>query len=165
MTILKILTFPDPRLKTRARPVDTIDTELRRLMDDMLETMQNFKGIGLAAPQVNIPLRIIVLGITGADQPEPLKLVNPEILWCSDETSMIREGCLSVPQRFADVARPNQIRYGFMDDKGRRMTQEAEGLLSHVIQHEMDHLNGVLFVDHLSPLKRKILLGNEPGKA
>ena len=159
MTLLKILTFPDPRLKIKASPVERVDAEVCRLLDDMVETMMMYKGVGLAATQVNIPLRVLVINVPQAEQPMPLRLINPELGETSQEQSILREGCLSVPGRFAEIKRPRKIRYRFMDETGSPREQEAEGLLSHVIQHELDHLECVLFLDHLSPLKRQMVLG------
>jgi peptide deformylase len=159
MALLDVLTAPDPRLKVKARPVATVDAPLRRLMDDMLETMYLAPGIGLAAPQVGKPLRIIVVDCArDGDPPQPYKLVNPELIWQSDEIVTFSEGCLSLPEHYADVSRPAQIKVRYLDEQNEIRVLEADGLLATCIQHEMDHLDGVLFVDHISSLKRNIIL-------
>ena len=155
MTIREILTAPDPRLRQKSAPVEVVDDSIRALMDDMLETMYEAKGIGLAAIQVNVPKRIIVMDLAGEEEePKPLFLVNPEILDPSDETSLYQEGCLSVPEFFEEVERPAKCRVRYLDYPGKAQTVDAEGLFATCIQHEMDHLNGVLFIDHISRLKR-----------
>lgn len=155
MTIREILTAPDPRLRQVSAPVEVVDDAMRALMDDMLETMREAKGIGLAAIQVNVPKRIIVMDLAGEEEePKPLYFVNPEILDPSEETSLYQEGCLSVPDFYEEVERPARCRVSFLDYDGRPRTLDAEGLLATCIQHEMDHLNGVLFIDHISRLKR-----------
>ena len=159
MAMLPILTAPDPRLKIRARPVAAVDDGVRKLMADMLETMYAAPGIGLAAPQVGAARRIIVVDCAReGEPPEPLKLANPEILWRSDELLTVNEGCLSLPEHYADVERPAQIRLRYLDEQNEIRELAAEGLLATCIQHEIDHLDGVLFVDHISPLKRNIIL-------
>ena len=159
MAMLPILTAPDPRLKIRARPVAAVDDGVRKLMADMLETMYAAPGIGLAAPQVGVARRIIVVDCAReGEPPEPLKLANPEILWRSDELLTVNEGCLSLPEHYADVERPAQIRLRYLDEQNEIRELAAEGLLATCIQHEIDHLDGVLFVDHISSLKRNIIL-------
>ena len=159
MAMLPILTAPDPRLKIRARPVAAVDDGVRKLMADMLETMYAAPGIGLAAPQVGAARRVIVVDCAReGDPPEPLKLANPEILWRSDELLTVNEGCLSLPEHYADVERPAQIRLRYLDEQNEIRELAAEGLLATCIQHEIDHLDGVLFVDHISSLKRNIIL-------
>ncbi len=159
MAILPIITAPDPRLKAKARPVRAVDDRVRRLMRDLLETMYAAPGIGLAAPQVGVALRVIVVDCAReGEKPQPYKIANPEILWRSDELMMVNEGCLSLPEHYADVARPNAIRLRYLDDQNEIRELEAKGLLATCIQHEMDHLEGVLFVDHISALKRNIIL-------
>jgi peptide deformylase len=155
MAIREILTAPDPRLRQVSLPVARVDDETRALMDDMLETMYEAQGIGLAAIQVNVPQRIIVMDLAkeGEDK-APVFFVNPEILDPSEETSHYQEGCLSVPDFYEDVERPARCRIRFLDYQGNLQTIDAEGLLATCIQHEMDHLNGVLFIDHISRLKR-----------
>jgi len=159
MAKLSIITAPDPRLKLRAKPVKAVDAEVRRLMDDMLETMYAAPGIGLAAPQVGEVRRVLVVDIARENEtPRPMRIANPEILWRSDELATFNEGCLSLPEHYADVARPAKIRLRYLDHENELREVEVEGLLATCIQHEMDHLEGVLFVDHISALKRGIIL-------
>jgi len=153
MTRLTILEYPDPRLRTVAQPVDTVDDALRQLIDDMLETMYASQGIGLAATQVNVHRRLLVLDVS-EDQDQPLALVNPEIV-AREEVFTTQEGCLSVPGIFDDVERAQRIRIRALDRNGEEFEMDAEGLLAVCIQHEMDHLEGKLFVDYLSELKRQ----------
>ncbi len=155
MTILEILTAPDPRLRQVSAPVEVVDDSIRALMDDMLATMYEAKGIGLAAIQVNVAKRIIVIDLAGEDEaPNPVYFINPEILDPSEETSLYQEGCLSVPEFYEEVERPARCRVRHLDYHGAEQILEAEGLLATCIQHEMDHLIGVLFIDHISRLKR-----------
>jgi peptide deformylase len=159
MARLTVLTAPDPRLKVKAKAVAKVDAEVRKLMDDMLETMYLAPGIGLAAPQVGVARRVIVLDIAAKDEkPAPLKMVNPEIVWRSDETVTAEEGCLSVPEQYAEVKRPAKIRVRYLDHENEIRELEAEGLLATCIQHEMDHLEGVLFIDRISALKRGMIM-------
>ncbi|HXP30476.1 MAG TPA: peptide deformylase [Stellaceae bacterium] len=159
MAMLPILTAPDPRLKLKAKPVAAVDDKIRKLMADMLETMYAAPGIGLAAPQVGVARRVIVVDCTREDEPRrPLKLANPELLWTSDEIMTVNEGCLSLPEHYADVERPAAIRVRYLDEQNEIRELEAKGLLATCIQHEMDHLEGVLFVDRISALKRGIIL-------
>jgi peptide deformylase len=159
MAIRPILTAPDPRLKTISKPVERVDDELRALMDDMLETMYDAPGIGLAAIQVGEPKRVIVMDLAGKDEPPaPRYFVNPEITWRSEEMGSYEEGCLSVPEMYEDVERPARIRAKWLDYDGNPVEAEADGILATCLQHEMDHLEGVLFIDHLSKLKRDIIL-------
>ena len=159
MALREILVAPDPRLKIKARPVETFDDALRTLLDDMVETMYVAKGIGLAAPQVGVPSRAIVMDLAReGEPPAPRKFVNPEIVWASDEEVPCEEGCLSVPGQYADVTRPERVRVRYRDETGVRHEIDCDGLLAVCIQHEMDHLEGVLFVDHLSALKRNMML-------
>jgi len=159
MALLPILTAPDPRLKLKAKHVAAVDDEVRRLMDDMLETMYAAPGIGLAAPQVGVTRRVLVLDVArDGGPPSPLKIANPEILWRSEELATYSEGCLSLPEHYADVSRAAKIRLRYLDYQNEIRQLDAEGLLATCIQHEMDHLEGVLFVDHISPLKRNIIL-------
>jgi peptide deformylase len=159
MALLPIITAPDPRLKIKARPVAAIDSKVRRLMDDMLETMYASIGIGLAAPQVGETSRIIVVDVAReGEKPRPLKLANPEILWRSDELVTCNEGCLSLPEHYAEVTRPEKIRLRYLDYQNEIREIKASGLLATCLQHEIDHLDGVLFVDHISSLKRGIIL-------
>ena len=159
MAIRPILTAPDPRLREKSRPVDKVDDGLRTLMDDMLETMYDAPGIGLAAIQIGEPIRVIVMDLAGEnEEAQPLYFVNPEILDPSEETSLYEEGCLSVPEFFEEVERPARCRVRYLDYAGNEQILDAEGLLATCIQHEMDHLEGVLFIDHLSRLKRDRIL-------
>jgi len=164
MTILKIYTAPDPVLKRVASPVDKVNEALRKQMDDMLETMYDDDGIGLAAPQVGISNRVLVIDLEQKDgvglgkKGNPLYFVNPEIIWFSEECSVYNEGCLSVPEMYAEVERPAQIRVKYLDYNGKEQELEADGLLATCLQHEVDHLDGILFIDHLSALKRNIIL-------
>ncbi len=155
----EIITAPDPRLRQVSKPVEKVDDGLRALMDDMLETMYAAPGIGLAAIQVGEPLRVIVMDLAGEDEePQPRYFVNPEILDPSEETNVYEEGCLSVPEYFDEVERPAQCRVKYLDYDGNEQMIDAEGLLATCIQHEMDHLEGVLFIDYLSRLKRDRVL-------
>ena len=159
MALLPILTAPDPRLKVKARPVERVDDGVRRLMDDMLETMYTAPGIGLAAPQVGVAERVIVIDLAKDGEPRaPLRLANPEILWVSDEDAVFEEGCLSVPEHYAEVARPAAARIRYLDYENEIREIEASGLLATCLQHEIDHLDGILFIDHLTALKRNISL-------
>jgi peptide deformylase len=159
MARLPIIIAPDPRLKVTAAPVEAVDDEVRRLMDDMLETMHAAPGIGLAAPQVGVAKRVLVLDVAGDDEGlNPLKVANPEILWASDETRVDEEGCLSVPDHYAEVTRAAKVTVRYLDYDNEIREIEAEGTLATCLQHEMDHLDGTLFIDHLSLLKRGIIL-------
>ena len=159
MAVLPIITAPDPRLKRVCEPVQKVDAEVRRLMDDMLETMYKAPGIGLAAPQVGVLKRVIVVDIAREDdEPQPLRMANPEIIWVSDDDAVYNEGCLSLPDHYADVARPAACKIRYLDHENEIREMEADGLLATCIQHEMDHLEGILFVDHLTALKRNIIL-------
>lgn len=153
MNRLDILEFPDPRLRRRAEPVATVDDELRALADRMFETMYEAPGVGLAATQVNVTKRLMVIDVS-EEKDEPRVFINPEIV-SRDGVTKSEEGCLSVPGFFADVRRSERIRVQALDRSGERFTLDAEGLLAVCVQHEIDHLDGKLFVDYLSPLKRK----------
>ena len=155
MALREILVVPDPVLKQVSQPVDKVDDELRALMDDMLETMYDAPGIGLAAIQVGVAKRVIVMDLAGPDEEKaPRYFVNPEILWASEETQPYEEGCLSVPDIFDEVERPTQVKLKYLNYQGEEVIEDAEGLFAVCIQHEMDHLEGVLFIDYLSRLKR-----------
>ncbi len=154
MAILNILTFPDPRLRTVARPVETVDERIRQLVDDMFETMYAAPGIGLAATQVNVHEQVIVMDIS-EEHDQPLVFINPSIEIIEQDEQDYEEGCLSVPGFFEKVSRPRHIRVNALNREGEPFTIEPEGLLAVCIQHECDHLNGKLFVDYLSGLKRK----------
>jgi peptide deformylase len=159
MSLLKIITAPDPRLARTAEPVPEVDAAVRKLMDDMLATMYAAPGIGLAAPQVGVNKRVLVLDIArDPKKPEPLRVANPELVWASDEKETYEEGCLSLPDQFADVVRPASVRVRYLDENNTQQEIAATGLLATCLQHEMDHLTGVLFVDHISTLKRGMIL-------
>lgn len=159
MAIRPILTVPDPVLKQVSKPVTRVTDETRRLMDDMLETMYAAPGIGLAAIQVGVPERVIVMDLAKEGEPhEPRYFVNPEILETVEETQTYEEGCLSVPDYFDDVERPVRVRLRYLDYKGDQVEEWAEGMYAVCIQHEMDHLQGTLFIDHLSRLKRQFAI-------
>ena len=159
MAILDIIVAPDPRLKINAKAVKAVDDDVRALMDDMLESMHVANGIGLAAPQVGDSRRVIVVDISRAEEePDPIRMANPELLWVSDEEGNHEEGCLSLPEQYAEVERPESIRVRYLDRSGEEQELDATGMLATCIQHEMDHLDGILFVDHISSLKRKMIL-------
>src|ERR1700740_1722889 len=159
MPKLDIIIAPDPRLKVKCKPVARVDAKIARLMDNMLETMYARPGIRLPAPQGGGAQRVIVLDIAKeGEAPAPLKMANPELVWVSDEDAIFIEGCLSLPEHYADVVRPRAIRVRYLDRENEIRETEAEGLLATCIQHEMDHLDGILFVDHLTALKRNIIL-------
>jgi peptide deformylase len=159
MALLPILTAPDPRLKKKSKPVEAVDDGVRRLMDDMLETMYAAPGIGLAAPQVGVTKRIIVVDAAAkGEPPQPYRMANPEIVWASDEDNVYNEGCLSLPEHYADVVRPKAVRVRYLDHENEPRELAADGLLATCVQHEMDHLDGILFVDHISALKRNMIL-------
>src|SRR4051794_37081256 len=158
MAKLPIITAPDPRLKVKAKKVGVVDDEIRRLMDDMLDSMYAAPGIGLAAPQVGVAKRVIVLDLAPDGQRQPLRMVDPEIVWVSDEDVTYEEGCLSVPEHYADVVRPRGVRVRCRDYDNNVVEIEADGLLATCLQHEIDHLDGVLFIDKISALKRNIIL-------
>ncbi|WP_425407459.1 peptide deformylase [Hwanghaeella sp.] len=159
MAILPILVAPHPVLKTKCKPVDEVTPELAKLMDDMLETMYDAPGIGLAAPQVGVSKRILVIDVARQDEdPQPLKMANPEIIWESEELGVYEEGCLSFPEQYAEVQRPARVKVRYLDQNNEAQELDADGLLATCIQHEMDHLEGIVFVDHLSTLKRNMIL-------
>ena len=162
MTDYTIITVPDPVLREVARPVNKIDDAIRAQMDGMLQAMYDAPGIGLAANQVGLLNRVLVMDLSRRDEDEeaaePIFMVNPEIIHESEQMSVMEEGCLSIPQQHADVERPAIVRVKYMDYNGKEAELEAEGLLSHCVQHEIDHLNGVLFIDYLSSLKRNMIL-------
>ena len=159
MTVRPILTAPDPRLQAVSTDVAKVDSEIRKLVDDMAESMYAADGIGLAAVQIGVPKRVIVIDL---DQKEgkknPRAFINPKILWASEEMAVFEEGCLSVPEIWDDVERPARIKAEYLDLDGKRVELEADGMLATCLQHEMDHLNGVLFIDHLSRLKRSMAI-------
>jgi peptide deformylase len=155
MALREIITVPNPLLKQVSKPVERVDDELRALMDDMLQTMYAAPGIGLAAIQVGVAKRVLVMDLARDEEPpQPRHFVNPEILWRSEEMAVREEGCLSVPEVYDEVERPARVRIRYLSYQGDTVEEDAEGLLAVCIQHELDHLNGVLFIDHLSRLKR-----------
>lgn len=159
MATLPLIIAPDPRLKKKAAPVPAVDERIVRLMDDMLETMYAANGIGLAAPQVGVLDRIIVVDLSEKnEEPKPIALANPEVVWASEDLAQYNEGCLSLPEQYADVIRPRAVRVRYLDRDNRTREIEGEGLLATVLQHEIDHLEGVLFVDRVSMIKRNMIL-------
>lgn len=159
MALRTILTAPDPRLKKKAAAVASVDAEVRQLMDDMLETMYAAPGIGLAAPQIGELKRVVVLDIEREDvKTGPICMANPEIVEASDEDATYEEGCLSVPDHYSDVARPARVTVRYLDRDGEAKELACEGLLATCVQHEIDHLDGILFIDHISSLKRNMIL-------
>ncbi|MFQ5955121.1 MAG: peptide deformylase [Kiloniellales bacterium] len=159
MALLPVIIAPDARLKQKCAAVERVDDAVRRLMDDMVETMHQAPGIGLAAPQVGVLKRVIVVDVAARDkEPRPYRLANPEIVWISDDRATFEEGCLSFPDMYAEVRRPAEVRVRYVDEHDKRQELLASGLLATCIQHEMDHLEGVLFVDHISQLKRDMIL-------
>ncbi len=162
MSKLDIITLPDRQLRTKSAPVERVDDELRRFLDDMLETMYEAPGIGLAAIQVGVPRRLVTVDVAKREDedadPSPLFLINPEILWRSDEHAVHEEGCLSIPEYYAEVERPASVRVKYLDRDGVLQEVEAEGILAVCLQHEIDHLDGTLFIDHLSKLKRDMVI-------
>ncbi|NNE89535.1 MAG: peptide deformylase [Silicimonas sp.] len=159
MTTRPILIHPDPRLKTVADPVAEVDDPLRKLADDMLETMYAAPGIGLAAPQVGILQRMLVMDCVKEENapPQPMVLINPEVVWSSDEKNVYEEGCLSIPEQFADVERPSEVEVTWTNLEGAAQSAKFDGLWATCVQHEIDHLNGKLFIDYLKPLKRQLI--------
>lgn len=170
MAILEILEIPDPRLRDVAKPIDTVDDSVRQLAADMLETMYDARGIGLAATQLGIDKRILVIDLqerVSEDEDDegesevvrdPHVVINPELLWVSDETAIYNEGCLSIPEQYAEVERPARCRVRWLDETGASHEEELDGLMATCMQHEIDHLNGVLFIDHISRLKRNMVV-------
>ena len=159
MTIRKILTIPDPLLRKKSLSVEKVDKEIRNLMDDMISTMYDAPGIGLAAVQIGVPKRVVVMDLSKyPDRKKPMYFINPEIIWKSNVNSSYEEGCLSIPNQFAKVERPDKCHIKYLDYEGNEKKLEAEGLLSTCIQHEIDHLNGVLFIDYLSKLKKDMII-------
>jgi peptide deformylase len=159
MALLPIIVAPDPRLKKVSAAVERVDEAVRRLMDDMLETMYQAPGIGLAAPQVGVLKRVIVVDVAReGEPPQPYCMADPEIDWVSDGDNAHEEGCLSLPEHYAEVVRPAGVRIRYLDRDDEPRMLEADGLLATCVQHEIDHLDGILFVDHLSALKRNMIL-------
>ncbi len=159
MTTLPIVTLPDPVLRKLSEPVERVDDELRRLMDDMLETMYAAPGVGLAAIQVGVPKRLLVLDVSGeGEAPNPLCIVNPEILSLGSDMRVYEEGCLSIPDVRIEIERPASLKVRYVDREGKTQEMDATGLLATALQHEIDHLNGKLIVDYLSRLKRDMIV-------
>jgi peptide deformylase len=156
MALREIIKLPDPRLRLMSKPVDRITDEVKSLVADMFETMYEAPGIGLAAIQVGVPQRVVTLDLARKDEPrQPQVIINPEIVWSAEEQSIYEEGCLSIPEFYEEVERPAQVKVRFTDLDGNPHEVEANGLLATCLQHEIDHLNGVLFIDHISRLKRE----------
>ena len=158
MTIKKILTEPDPFLRQKSQDVEGVDDEIRRLMQDMLDTMYAAPGIGLAAIQVGVPKRIIVIDLSKEEEKKPLYFVNPRVILKSNSNATYEEGCLSVPGQFAEIDRPDRCHVTYLDYNGKQQELKAEGLLATCIQHEIDHLEGILFIDYLSKLKKSFIV-------
>ena len=159
MALLPIVTAPDPRLKLVSKKIERVDADLRRFMADMLETMYAANGVGLAAIQVGVPKAVAVIDIDPkGEKSKPIYFINPAIVWKSDEKIEHHEGCLSVPEIWDDVHRHARVKVEYMDEKGQKQSLEADGLLAIALQHEIDHINGKLFLDHLSKLKRNMAL-------
>jgi peptide deformylase len=158
MAIRKILTEPDPFLRQKSTDVEKVDNNIRKLMDDMLETMYDAPGIGLAAIQIGVPKRVIVIDLSRDEKKNPMYFVNPKIIVKSEINSTYEEGCLSVPGQFAEVDRPDKCHISYLDYNGQKQELKAEGLLATCIQHEMDHLEGILFIDYLSKLKKNFIV-------
>ena len=155
MALREIIILPDKRLRQVSDPVNGVDASVRALVDDMFETMYKAPGVGLAAIQIGVPKRIVTVDTAKKDEPkQPQVLINPEVVWCSDERSSYEEGCLSIPEYYEEVERPAQVKVRYTDLDGKTQEVDANGLLATVLQHEIDHLNGVLFIDHISKLKR-----------
>jgi peptide deformylase len=155
MALRHIITLPDPKLRLISKPIERVDDSVRKLLDDMVQTMHEAPGVGLAAIQIAEALRLVVVDIAKKDEPpQPLQFINPEIVWSADDRSVYEEGCLSIPEYYEEVERPASVRARFVDRDGKQQEILAEGLLATVLQHEIDHLDGVLFIDHISKLKR-----------
>ncbi len=157
----EIIFVPDPVLKQTAQEISRVDDQIQKQMDGMLQAMYDAPGIGLAANQVGLLNRVLVMDLAKRDdgeEPAPICMANPQIIWESEEISVMEEGCLSIPQQYADVERPASVRVKYLDYDGQEAELEASGLLSHCVQHEIDHLNGVLFIDYLSSLKRNMMI-------
>ena len=159
MTVRHILIHPDPRLKKRAEPVADVTAEIEALAKDMLQTMYDAPGIGLAAPQVGVMKRVLVMDCVKDPEaePRPMVLINPEITWISEERNVYEEGCLSIPDQYADVERPAEVKVRWVDTAAKEQEEHFTGLWATCVQHEIDHLNGKLFIDYLKPLKRQLI--------
>jgi peptide deformylase len=159
MALRDIIVLPDPKLRLKSEPVKVVDAELRALVDDMFETMYAAPGIGLAAIQVGVPRRVVTMDLARQDEPKaPHVFLNPEVVWVSEEKATYEEGCLSIPEYYEEVERPKAVKVRYMDLDGRTHEIEAEGLLATCLQHEIDHTNGVLFIDRISKLKRDMVV-------
>ena len=159
MAIRDILIIPDKRLRAKSEPVNATDAEVRALVDDMFATMYAAPGIGLAAIQIGVPTRVVTMDLAGKEEPpQPQVFINPEIVGSSAEKSVYEEGCLSIPEYYEEVERPQAVRVKYLDLDGKPQEIEADGLLATCLQHEIDHLNGVLFIDHISKLKRDMVM-------
>ncbi|QFY62226.1 peptide deformylase [Rhizobium grahamii] len=159
MTIKPLIILPDPLLRQVSKPIERVDSDLQRLADDMLETMYDAPGIGLAAIQIGVPRRMLVIDVSReGEEKQPLVFINPEVVKSSDERSVYEEGCLSIPDYYAEVERPATIGVKYLDRDGKEQLIDADGLLATCLQHEIDHLNGVLFIDHISRLKREMVI-------
>ena len=155
MALKPIIILPDPKLRLVSKTIERVDDDLRRLIDDMIETMHDAPGVGLAAIQVAEPIRLLVIDTAKKDEPPtPQVFINPEILWSSEQKGTYEEGCLSIPEYYEEVERPTEVKVRYMDLDGKTHEIEANGFLATVLQHEIDHINGVLFIDHISKLKR-----------
>jgi peptide deformylase len=155
--IRDILIHPDPRLKKPCEPIAEVTAELSQLASDMLETMYDAPGVGLAAPQVGVLKRLLVMDCIKEGPPEPMVLINPQVVWASEDLSSYEEGCLSIPEQYAEVKRPAQVKVRWMDLTGAEQERQFEGLWATCVQHEIDHLDGKLFIDYLGPLKRQMI--------
>ena len=159
MAVRDILIIPDKRLRLKSETVKTVDKLVRALIDDMFETMYAAPGIGLAAIQIGVPRRVVTLDLAKKDEPkQPQVFINPEVVWASDEKATYEEGCLSIPEYYEEVERPKAVKVKFLDVDLKPQEIEAEGLLATCLQHEIDHINGVLFIDHISKLKRSMVM-------
>jgi peptide deformylase len=155
MSIRPLVILPDSKLRLISEPIKEVTNEIRRLADDMLETMYDAPGVGLAAIQIGMPLRMVTMDVSKSeDEHQPLVLINPEIVWASEEKRVYEEGCLSIPEYYEEVERPDRVRFRYVNLQGETVEQDADGLLATCVQHEIDHLNGVLLIDYLSKLKR-----------
>ena len=159
MSIRPLVILPDSKLRLISEPIKEVTNEIRRLADDMLENMYDAPGVGLAAIQIGMPLRMVTMDVSKSeDEHQPLVLINPEIVWASEEKRVYEEGCLSIPDYYAEVERPASVRVKYLDRDGKLQEMQAEGLMATCLQHEIDHLNGVLFIDHISKLKRDMVV-------
>ena len=159
MALRDIIILPDKQLRLVSKPIAKVTAEVRKLVDDMFETMYAAPGIGLAAIQIGVPARVVTMDLAKKDDPKtPLVFINPEVTWVSDETATYEEGCLSIPEYYEEVVRPKAVKVKFLDLDGKPHEIEADGLLATCLQHEIDHINGVLFIDHISKLKRDMVM-------